>query len=233
MFLLLSGEGASDIGTQDDEIGPMTKFIDNWVERRSGYSLIELNYYTIVTETELGVVAKEIKPLSRKGKKQPIETRYFYNNARALAKLAKIEGSQRGVSIVPVLFRDSDNPSYRGEWADKSQSILNGFEVEEVLNGIPMIPKPKSEAWILCALRNNYQSCEKLEHESGNDKSPNALKDQLEKYLGKQATRTLLNDQIDQGNLDIKKIVDMPSLNAFKDRLDEVLDEIFPRGPYL
>jgi len=42
MFLLLSGEGASDIGTQDNEIGPMTKFIDNWITRRSGYSLIAL-----------------------------------------------------------------------------------------------------------------------------------------------------------------------------------------------
>jgi len=40
MFLVLSGEGPSDIGIQDDKIGPMTKLIDLWIIRRSGYSLI-------------------------------------------------------------------------------------------------------------------------------------------------------------------------------------------------
>jgi len=42
MFLLLSGEGASDIGTQEDKIGSMTKFIDRWIMRRSDYSLIDI-----------------------------------------------------------------------------------------------------------------------------------------------------------------------------------------------
>lgn len=226
MFLLLSGEGTSDLGTQNDGIGPMAKFIDNWVKRRIGYSPIELNHYTIKTETELGVEAKTLKPLSRKGKRQPSETRYFYNNARALAILAKKESSHHNVSVVPVLFRDSDKPSYRGEWQDKRLSMLAGFEAEGVSNGVPMIPKPKSEAWILCALRNKYQNCERIENESGNDDSPNSLKHQLKEYLGEKATRVLLNDQIDEGNLDIEKIVDMPSLTAFKDRLDEVLDNL-------
>ena len=228
MFLLLSGEGASDIGTQNDEIGPMTKFIDHWVKRRIGYSLIELSYYTIKTETEVGVVAKEhIKPLSRKGKKQPSETRYFYNYAKALAIIAKrIENNEHGLSVVSALFRDADKPSYRGEWENKWKSMLSGFESEEFLNGVPMIPKPKSEAWILCALWNKYQNCKKIENESGNDDSPNSLKRQLEECLGEKATRSFLNDQIDEGNLDIEKIVDMPSLTAFKDRLDEVLDSI-------
>lgn len=230
MFLLLSGEGASDIGTQNDEIGPMTKFIDHWVKRRIGYSPIELNHYTIKTETELVEVAKSIKPLSRKGKRQPRETRYFYKNARALAILAKRETDQYGV-VVSVLFRDSDTLSYNGEWEDKWQSMLSGFESEKFLNGVPMIPKPKSEAWILCALRNKYQNCKKIENESGNDKSDDPLKrkplkDQLEEHLGEKATRVFLNDQIDEGDLDIEKIVDMPSLTAFKNRLDEVLDNI-------
>jgi len=104
--------------------------------------------------------------------------------------------------------------------------MLNGFEAEEILNGVPMIPKPKSEAWVLCALRNLYENCQPLENESGNDDSPNSLKKQLEQHLGKPATRELLNDEIDQGNLDISKILDMPSLTAFKERLDEVLDSL-------
>jgi hypothetical protein len=75
MFLLLSGEGASDIGTQDNEIGPMTKFVDNWVAQHIGYSLIDRNYYSIVTKQALSEVAKkELKPLSKRGKKNKPET---------------------------------------------------------------------------------------------------------------------------------------------------------------
>jgi len=229
MFLLLSGEGASDIGTQDDEIGPMTKFIDKWIARHSGYSLIEVGSYTIVTKQTLSETAKrEIKPLSKKGKKQLSETRYFYKNARALALLAKRKGEELDLTVIPVLFRDADGTasSDRGEWRDKRQSMLDGFEVEGVLNGIPMIPKPKSEAWILCALRDDYQNCERLEDQSGNDASPNSLKKQLDQHLGEAATRMLLNEKVDRGQLDITRIVDMPSLNVFKDRVDEVFSNL-------
>jgi len=230
MFLLLSGEGVSDIGTQSHEIGPMTKFVDTWIARRSGYSIIDIDQYMIVAESTLSDKAKSIKSLSRKGKRQSIETRYFYKNARALALFAKEENQKRNLPIISILFRDADGTvnSDRGEWEQKRNSMLKGFEDEEVSYGVPMIPKPKSEAWLLCALRNDYQSCEKIENESGNDKSPNALKKQLEEHLGKPSTRIFLNEQIDQGKLDINKIIDMPSLTAFKSRLDEVLDEILP-----
>jgi hypothetical protein len=235
VFLLLSGEGASDIGAQN-EIGPMAKSIDHWVLRRSDYSLMEIDCYKIVSKKELADIAKsQLKPLSRKGKKHKKETGYFYKNARALALLAKDESSKREIIVIPVLFRDADGTasSDRGEWQDKHQSMLNGFEAEQILNGVPMIPKPKSEAWILCALRERYQNCQPLENESGNDDSPNSLKEQLEEHLGEPATRELLNDEIDQGNLDINEIVDMPSLKAFKERLDEVLDNLkLPRQDY-
>jgi hypothetical protein len=89
-----------------------------------------------------------------------------------------------------------------------------------------MLPKPKSEAWILCALRNQYQSCAKLENESGNDSSPNSLKKQLEEHLGETVSRTLINEKIEMGVIDINKISDMPSLTAFKVHLDEVLKKI-------
>jgi hypothetical protein len=81
MFLILSGEGTSDIGTKDDKIGPMTKLIDAWIYRKIGYSLIELKFYTIIPKQQLTNIAKGIKPRTMKGKKQKIETRYFYKNA--------------------------------------------------------------------------------------------------------------------------------------------------------
>ena len=224
MRLVLSGEGASDVGSDLENIGPITKLVDRAIGRRLGYSLVnkELKALTLFSKVELVNRAKQMKPRSRKGKKQPSETRYFYNNARALALLAgELEAEDR----VVVLFRDGDGTatSTRQEWAQKSQSMLDGFAVEGLTTGVPILPKPKSEAWWLCALRDDYQNCQQLEDESGNDASPNSLKSQIEAYLGEPATHLLLNDKIDDGEIDIDRI-DMDSLNKFKKRLNEVLD---------
>jgi hypothetical protein len=221
MHLVLSGEGASDVGSDLENIGPITKLVDRSIEKRLGYSLVEYQALTLFSKAELADRAKQMKARSRKGKKQPSETRYFYNNARALALLA---GEIQAEDRVVVLFRDGDGTatSDRQEWAQKFQSMLDGFAVEELTTGIPILPKPKSEAWWLCALRDNYQNFQQLEDESGNDASPNSLKSQIEKYLREPATRLLLNDKIDAGEIDIDRINDMPSLTAFKNRLDEV-----------
>jgi hypothetical protein len=123
MFLILSGEGASDIGLSDHEIGPMTKLVDLWILKQIGYSFIDTNFYEIVSEQNLTKKAKEIKPRSQKGKKEKSETRYFYKNARALALLAHQKAQELGneTPLVVVLFRDADGTasSDRGEWADK------------------------------------------------------------------------------------------------------------------
>ena len=225
MFLVLSGEGAADIGIDRQQIGPMTKWVDSWMARRCGYSLVEYQAYTIVPKSALADRAKQMKPRSRKGKKQQSETRYFYNNARALALLV---GEMGADDVVAVLFRDGDGTasSERGEWQDKVQSVLDGFAAEQMVTGVPMIPKPKSEAWLLCALRDGYQNCGRLENESGNDAAPNSLKQQISQHLGEPATRELLNGTIDDNRLDLEQITDMPSLTMFKDRLDAVLDQL-------
>jgi hypothetical protein len=223
MFLVLSGEGASDIGTQL-EVGPMTKLLDRLIEKRLGYSIIESAGFVIFSEAELGARSKQLRSLSLKGKRQPIETRYFYENARALARLAMELNKE---NVIAVLFRDADGTvsSERTLWQDKMQSILDGFQVEQFSTGVPMVPKPKSEAWVLCALRDGYQYCHPLEDESGNDRSPNSLKSQLKEHLGESPTTDFLNEKIDTGELDIDRI-DMPSANAFKTRLNNVLTDL-------
>jgi hypothetical protein len=225
---VLSGEGASDVGSDLENIGPITKLVDLLIERRLGYSLVDkdlkdLKALTLFSKAELAARAKQMKPRSRKGKKQPSETNYFYKNARALALLA---GELETEDLVVVLFRDGDGTltSDRQQWAQKLQSMLDGFAVEGLTTGVAILPKPKSEAWWLCALRDGYQNCQQLEDESGNDASPNSLKSQIEAYLGEPATRLLLNDRIDAGKIDLDRMTDLPSVTAFKDRLNEVLD---------
>jgi hypothetical protein len=243
MFLVLSGEGKTDIGEANDAIGPMTKLIDRYISPKLGYSLIdssglpsEHRLYLIIPKPALSKKAKDFKALSRKGKKRLSETRYYYNNARALALLAA-EESQRlnNTPVIAILFRDGDGTvsSERCEWDDKWQSMIDGFISEGFYNGVPMLPKPKSEAWILCALDRQYQNCAKLEDSSGNNRSPNALKNQLEQHLGEPGSQELLNDKVDRGEIDFQRITDMPSLTRFKERLDEVVDTLLRPGASL
>ncbi len=94
-----------------------------------------------------------------------------------------------------------------------------------------MIPKPKSEAWLLCALKQNqpYQHCDAIENESGNDRSPNSLKQQLRDVLGQDVTRKLLADKVRSREVNLFRI-DMPSFLAFKERLESVLSKCTEGG---
>lgn len=193
MFFLLSGEGPTDIGLCADNMtacegeqhqtGPMAMIVSKIVEQQLGFSFIETRYYGYVSKSELiqkasGFKLKKNSP-RLPGKKRPKETGYFYRNARALALCAKDKETELNDEIIAVLFRDSDGTASadRGLWKYKWDSIIQGFSDEGFNQGVPMVPKPKSEAWIICSVKQNpYQGCRTLENRSGNDKSPNSLK---------------------------------------------------------
>lgn len=86
-----------------------------------------------------------------------------------------------------------------------------------------MVPRPKSEAWLLCALRPSaYANCAQLEDASGNDASPNSLKQQLEKVAGA-ASADEQAQWLRDGTVDVNRI-DMPSFNAFRGELERALN---------
>jgi len=229
MFLVLSGEGPSDIGNKADKCGPLTLLIDKWIEPRIDYSLIQYGQFHIFPETEITTRSKAIKAISKRGKKAQPETRFFFKNARALIQLGNELGNENTISI---LFHDSDDKvsTSSSEWGVKFKSMLDGFVAEGSEHGVPMIPRPKSEVWALCALKHKYQNSDFLEDRSGNDKSQNSLKAELEEYLGATGSRELLNEKVENGDFDITNI-SMPSMIRFKERLDEVLDRFAGVGP--
>jgi hypothetical protein len=96
--------------------------------------------------------------------------------------------------------------------------MLDGFQEEGFTGGVPMIPKPTSEAWLLCALKENpYEGCAALE-----DRSPKSLKDELRKLQGRLPTREDLCQMLVEKKMDIEQI-DMPSFAPFRSRLEEAL----------
>ncbi|MEA1952714.1 MAG: hypothetical protein U9N87_15135 [Planctomycetota bacterium] len=238
MFFLFSGEGPTDLGVcannamrcdgKDYMYGPMTVVVSQIVEKQHKYSLLETEHYGFVSEGALTDRASELKDAKKElglpGKKRGKETRYFFNNARVFARIAIERKTKLNDEVVAVLFRDSDGTASagRGLWDDKRQSILAGFEEEGFKKGVPMLPKPKSEAWILCAVKNCYVDCDTLENRSGNDNSPNSLKSELEKHLGNLPDSNTLCQMVEERKIDIEQIK-MPSFVAFESNLKAVI----------
>ncbi len=240
MYFLLSGEGPTDIGVCSNGVdecdgeqhltGPVTVMVSQLVEDQLNFSFVETGYYGFVSETKLAEGASTLRVKKRSpmlsGKKRQKETMYYYRNARVLAQLAKEKEQNEGVDVTAILFRDSDDTASagRGHWQSKWNSMEKGFAEEEFERGVPMIPKPKSEAWIICAVKepNPYQNCAVLENRSGNDNSPNSLKGELESILGYRAGRENLCELVEDRTIDINRI-DMPSFLKFKETLLAVL----------
>ncbi len=239
MIFLLSGEGPTDIGicnsgavlceTADFAPGPMTLFITQIVERHWNYSIIDSEAVRFISESQLNATAEPLKAAKKAmripGRKVPKETRYYFNTARLLARIANTIAHEQSCEVIAVLFRDADGTASagRGLWEDKWNSMLAGFTHENLAHGVPMIPNPKSEAWLICALQQEpYHNCAVLEDRSGNDNSPNSLKEELAEILGEPVNRELLSRVIVERNVRTENI-DMPSFHAFVSRLEKTL----------
>lgn len=239
MYLLLSGEGPGDIGicsSANDSCdrsafseGPMAIMVDQLVEVFQGYEMshLETDRVSYVSERYLAQnkQAAQKKRMSLKGKKKAAETKYYFENARTLAVAALAKQAEHGDNVIAVLFRDADGTASagRGEWKDKRDSMLAGFAAAEYELGVAMIPKPKSEAWLLCAVKNNaYQHCDSLESESGNDSAPNPLKKQLQDARDGASSTQEVNQLVRSKEIDVERI-DMPSFNVFKEDLERAV----------
>lgn len=233
MLLLVSGEGPTDMGASvGNEVcnggsfvpGPMAWLVDQLAEPSLYCSAVECEVMWFISERRVTELAKGLRPPTLPGGNRNQETAYFFRTARALAQLAAELSRQKSDAVVAVLFRDADGTrsAGRGHWHDKWASMLKGFEYEGFSSGVPMIPQPKSEAWLLCALGKDYRDCTPIEQASGNDAAPNSLKDQLSQALAEQPDAALLSQLVRDRRVDATRI-DMPSLAAFRERLTSAL----------
>jgi hypothetical protein len=144
---------------------------------------------------------------------------FFLKSAFLLGKHAKIIATQRESPVIAIFFRDADGTrsTPRTEWEDKFTSMQRGFEVAEFSSGVPMVPRPKSEAWMLCGLLKHEdagRNCSWLEDEPGNDASPNSLKARLAKHLGGEPTAEQQAELVRCGTID-PALIDLSSFTAF------------------
>ena len=234
MIIVVSGEGPTDIGRcsngashcdgGDYVAGAMGRFIDCIVAPIWDYSPLNSGAMICVTESKLGVLSRDAKIITLPGKKKNQETGYFFKNSYALAKFSQHCEDDKDCETMAVLFRDADGTrsTQRGLWEEKRASMIRGFAASGYDRGVPMLPKPKSEAWLLCAVQEHaYQNCIQFESISGNDHSPNSAKKQLDTAMSESGKTYEAPDMVVDGRISPEKI-DMPSFNAFRVRIEEV-----------
>lgn len=242
MIFVLSGEGPADLGActnaqgrctnNDFSVGPMTVILEQLLAPRIGFSLRDCSdrvHY--INETALCVISKALPKRMQpaRSKKKGAETGYFFANAMALGVAAReLEVATQKIAVA-VLFRDCDGTrsSPAVLWEAKQFSMRDGFKYSQFDRGIPMLPKPTSEAWLLCAAQvSPYACCDKLEALPGNEASKNHPKKKLDAAFGCHKSREELCDWLDGNPFDLDRAASMPSFKAFRDRLYEVVSAI-------
>lgn len=241
MKLLISGEGPSDLGAcnnaqgqctdGDFKRGPMAVWLARLWETLLNYNLFDTPEAVVyVSETALSQKSKTSgKRMQRlPGKKHAVETGEFLSNAQQLGLMAQQLAGDHADTVMAVLFRDADGTrSAPGQlWQAKWDSILNGFASAAFEFGVPMLPKPKSEAWLLCATKQGQHSHAGLEAISGNDNAPNSAKKQLDQALGGHQSAGQLAVWCETNPVDWSRLMTMPSFKAFFDRFQVVANAI-------
>ncbi|MEX5510792.1 hypothetical protein [Pseudomonas paralactis] len=222
-------------------LGPLTFVIDYIIEEVLQYSPLQTHlgtyrYYSEAYLTQrLAAKKSERRGFFLAGRKHGAETGLFYFNAWMLGEISKELEAAEGDIAIAILFRDSDgtNSSPSDIWSQKKTSIKEGFKRAEFTRGVPMVPRPKSESWFICAAKENpYEHCAELEELSGNDKSPNAAKKMLSAILEGEATNERLLTWLEDNGIDCRKLaIEMPSFSKFYERLVNVLQDTLRKAP--
>lgn len=248
MKLMLSGEGPTDLGANrpveggvEFVPGPMGELVDKCCQLTLHYSLLEhqrLYDGDGVMYFSRGDLSARKDRRDRRapilaGFKQPAGMAGITAQAWALGALSVEAATASGEPVIAVLFHDSDGTRAVGRthWADLVEAIRQGFTRARCPSGVAMVPRPKSEAWLICALRApHYQHCAGLEDAAGNDQSPHALKSVLAALNGGQYPSA--EEQaawVRDGQVDPQRI-DMPSFTAFRLELDRACQVALARN---
>ncbi len=240
--MVVSGEGPTDMGRCNNQapvcsgaaydIGPVTlllvKLLENnlpeWNANQLDFDHPE-QLVTFVYRAHLSGKAKQrrlIRPA-----KNGVEKGFMIHAQRAaeLAFYARENGHQ-----IAAYFHDTDGTQQ--ELRDDPQrreklvnAIHKGFRAAKFSeNGVPVVPKPTSEAWLLCAVKTEaYQHCAALETQlSGNVRSP------------ERSPKILLGKALEDAEYDRERLcdvarsisierLDMPSFNELREDMQRAI----------
>jgi hypothetical protein len=243
--MVVTGEGKSDMGIchnqaqvcsgADYDIGPVTLLLIKLLERHLpawNADVIDCDHPELVVSfTYRGFLSEKAKQrkLIRPGK-NGVEKGFVVHAQRA-AELAFYAIDQE--HQIAAYFHDTDgtrqelrnDPQRRRHLVDAINAGFRAAEFSEC--GVPVVPKPTSEAWFLCAIKKDpYQHCEALEVElSGNVRSlQRSPKSCLAEALGEPEYGREELCEIAR-SIDIARL-DMPSFNELRADLKNAINAI-------
>jgi len=141
--IIISGEGNSDVGKTDHDRGefipgPITVLTRNILSRCDKDDV----HFHLRTRSEL-----KRYPITLKGKKREDKGTASGKGHSDLAyKLAYI--AKENKCHIAILMRDADNRDFDMVYNE----IQSGFSAAKFEHGIPAVPVPASEAWIICCI---------------------------------------------------------------------------------
>lgn len=198
-FVFVCGEGVSDFGNQSEK-GPLYYVIWKILQKMCG----EENPHEKIRIIEEGYLkSKRRQWRSENPRKSMLLKRSGEGNdpkrwdreaaAQTLAKVTCEEGGHLAVLHSDVDFTRRELDAHdrntqkrkRQEFRDAIRhTIKKGFEKGGLgVKGVPLVPMPRSEAWLIHMAPGNKKSPEQIELLPGNDSSPNEAKSLL-KSLG-------------------------------------------------
>lgn len=222
------GEGNSDVGTSEENQGPLMDAV-RWVVGQVLETAPNVQVsYCFHTKTDLR------NALSHKGGRlwfmpradEDKETAIFCLQACALATLASKDPDGGA-----ILFHDCDftrkevNPGQRkARYKAIVRAMERGFKMAGFKNGVPMVPRPRSESWLLCLCRQaDAPGHAYFEELPGNDKAPNSGKKRLANALG--CKEREIYDRLAQLSFDWARL-QAPSFLFFAKRLRHVTERL-------
>ena len=230
MTCLLLGEGASDLGVNNDyaeprfQKGPMALVID-FLAMKKDVREIE---YELLSRGDVSLGIKKCKrQIASRPKNVDQRFRAIYHSAWYIGTLASKDGKDAA-----IYFHDPDHTnSEPANMSDRMEiAMVIGFKMAGYQYGVPMIPVPRSEAWLLAYFQKGlkkhqaYNKAEKFETLPSTDKSPNSAKRLLQSAVGAMSESEVYPKIMDEfSDIDWTR-VDMPSYNCFRVRLESVLD---------
>jgi hypothetical protein len=245
MIIVLSGEGPTDLGTRRPKDtgwefvpGPMAWIVDKLLNHpdKLDFSILEgqasgYEWVSFLGESDLSAL-RYPRPRFFPSDPNTFGSQFHRASAYQLGKHAHAVAVERKDAVVAVFFRDSDgtNSAPQTLWRAIFESMRAGFLLSGFSSGVPMVPRPKSEAWMLCGLlkRNDARrNCSRLEETPGNDASPNSLKSSLARHLGYEPTSEQQAELVSSGHIS-PELIDLPSFTAFRDELDRAYTNAAP-----
>lgn len=234
--IVICGEGPTDLyyDKQTNSRGPLKVCVDNLLE--SFWDDVSYVDFVQVSRGDLEATDKgkpEKKTAVVRGlKKNFANAAYVSKCAKLLAEKAKVFAKANEDDWGVIFFKDLDASS--GTDIDKVYNAMfsameDGFETANFETGVPMVPKTRSESWILCALcpkdasKNDF--FEKLPM---SDKSPNSGKKVLAKILNvdEDESYKIVGERVESF---LWEQIQAPSFIVFKDKLYNMSSKILGR----